>query len=105
MRHFTSILYIQSGITGGEFVFLDVKKDNTSSSYSLVENIIKTTERRLILFTSDVQNLHGVMPLVKGYRYSMSMWFTYFSNASENQRMKYKYALASWNKYLVDYKR
>merc|ERR1712048_436436 len=65
----SALLYFNSvgkDYEGGELVFNDVDADR----------MVRPLAGRMIAFSSGMENLHRVQPMVKGSRYVLSMWFT-----------------------------
>lgn len=65
----SALLYFTSvgqEFEGGELVFNDLDQDRS----------VRPLAGRLVAFSSGLENLHRVMPMKRGKRYVLSMWFT-----------------------------
>ena len=76
----------ESDLVGGEMYLVDRRDlvNETEPSYSGVglayqlQHTLKVKPHcgNLAIFTSDARNLHGTMPIWKGTRYAMPLWYT-----------------------------
>ncbi|KAF7994187.1 hypothetical protein HCN44_011456 [Aphidius gifuensis] len=79
-RDYSAIIYLNDDFDGGEFVFsADPKAQN-------IQSIIKPKCGRMIGFTADEKNLHGVKGVVKGKRCALAIWFTLNEKYYETER-------------------
>lgn len=86
-RTHSVLLYLNepSDVVGGDLYLVDRQDllQNDEPSYAGVGYAkqlqhtvrVQPTCGNLMLFTSDARNLHGTLPIVKGRRFAMPMWF------------------------------
>lgn len=92
-RHYTAIVYINE-CDGADLIFFDYEegindpRDCIANEPTCLneasaccwgranKTVIKPTAGKLVVFSSGPENVHGVSKLVRGPRYSLSLWFT-----------------------------
>ncbi|KAK8403828.1 hypothetical protein O3P69_000128 [Scylla paramamosain] len=79
-RDYSAILYLNDDFEGGEFIFT---QDKSGLTY---ESSVKPQCGRLVGFSSGPENPHGVLPVRKGTRCSVGMWFTHDQRHNEVER-------------------
>ena len=92
-RTHSVLLYINTDedeLVGGDFYMVDRHDIGNGSQPSfsgpglgkLLQNTLKVQPKcgKLMMFTSDARNIHGVFPIRSGARYAMPMWFADIGN-------------------------
>ncbi|MPC27313.1 Prolyl 3-hydroxylase 1 [Portunus trituberculatus] len=79
-RDYSAILYLNDDFEGGEFIFT---QDMSGLTY---ESSVNPQCGRLVGFSSGPENSHGVLPVRKGTRCSIGMWFTHDRKHNEVER-------------------
>lgn len=79
-RQYSAVLYLQAALDGGELVFFDKKSKN-------FDEVITTEPSKLIIHTSDYENIHGVKQVKEGERLSITLWFTSQRNSSIDEKV------------------
>jgi len=67
-RDFSSILYLNEGFAGGNFLFADPDKS--------IKAELEAKPGRLVAFYNGIDNLHGVKAVTSGRRCALAMWYT-----------------------------
>ncbi|XP_012277357.1 prolyl 3-hydroxylase 2 [Orussus abietinus] len=80
-RDYSAILYLNDDFQGGEFIF---SKDNTASE---IQGVVKPSCGRMVAFSADDENLHGVRGILKGKRCALALWFTFNKKYLEVERI------------------
>lgn len=65
----SGVLYLSSvnqDFRGGELVFIDAD----------IDRVVRPVRGRFLLFSSGLENVHRVLPMLDGLRYVVSFWFT-----------------------------
>ncbi|CAK8690499.1 unnamed protein product [Clavelina lepadiformis] len=82
-RDYSSILYLNSGFDGGEFIMTDF----TARRVMLQ---VRPKCGRLVSFSAGKECLHGVKPVTRGRRCAMALWFTQDPAQNEVLRIEAK---------------
>ena len=101
-RHYSAVLYLNdpinddgeiddngSGFVGGDLVFefstaTNESNNNNETTTTTTEFTITPKRGRLVCFPSTSEFQHKVLPILKGCRYTITMWFTLNENAIES---------------------
>lgn len=79
-RDYSAIIYLNDDFKGGEFIFAgDPKARN-------IQSIVEPHCGRMVAFSGDEKNLHGVKGVHKGQRCALALWFTLDSRYNELER-------------------
>ncbi|XP_011298276.1 prolyl 3-hydroxylase 2 [Fopius arisanus] len=79
-RNYSAIVYLNDDFEGGEFVFSSDPKAKT------IESSVKPKCGRMVAFSADGTNLHGVRGIKKGKRCALALWFTLDERYIESER-------------------
>ncbi|XP_076061271.1 prolyl 3-hydroxylase 1-like [Oratosquilla oratoria] len=79
-RDYSAILYLNDDFEGGEFIFT---QDASGETY---ESKVLPKCGRLVGFSAGAENPHGVLPVLRGRRCALGMWFTHDKQHEENER-------------------
>ena len=60
------LLYLNSSFTGGDFCFMDLHCDR----------FVQPKAGRFLSFTSSIENIHRVTPVLSGNRLLLSVWYS-----------------------------
>ncbi|KAK8783381.1 hypothetical protein V5799_010254 [Amblyomma americanum] len=77
-RDFSAVLYLNDDFVGGEFVFARHKTNIQAS--------VRPKCGRAVAFSAGAENLHGVLPIEKGRRCALAMWYTLDPKYRERER-------------------
>ena len=86
-------------VEGGEFFFLNRRdvdpnmntllNDRVKNAATLFRNMVKVIPHcgRLVIFSSDMKNIHGTLPVLRGERFAMPFWFTSIEHLPKDTRL------------------
>jgi len=77
--HYTALVYLSTkgvDFDGGDFVFIDAKKEAGVESTATVNRTVEPRMARVSSFTSGNENLHHVAKVTRGTRYAVTIAFT-----------------------------
>ncbi|KAK0162063.1 hypothetical protein PV327_008431 [Microctonus hyperodae] len=69
-RDYSAIIYLNNNFEGGEFIFADDPKAK------IIQSTLRPHCGRMVAFSADGGNLHGVKGVRKGRRCALALWFT-----------------------------
>ncbi|KAM7286429.1 prolyl 3-hydroxylase 2 [Ixodes scapularis] len=67
-RDYSAVLYLNDDFKGGDFVF--------GRSQDAIEARVSPKCGRMVAFSAGPENLHGVLPVERGRRCALALWFT-----------------------------
>ncbi|CAN8004319.1 unnamed protein product [Ixodes hexagonus] len=67
-RDYSAVLYLNNDFRGGDFVF--------GRSRDAIEARVSPKCGRMVAFSAGRENLHGVLPVERGRRCALALWFT-----------------------------
>lgn len=83
-RDYSALVYLSENFEGGEFFFANRETQKP-------EHLLKADRcGRMCGFSAGAENLHGVLPVKKGQRCAVALWFTLDKNYSEDRIQVYK---------------
>lgn len=80
-RDYSAILYLNDNFQGGEFFFAE------DSDIRAMDKIVSPRCGRMVAFSADEENLHGVRGILRGRRCALALWFTQDGNYLEYERI------------------
>lgn len=80
-RDYSAILYLNDDFDGGEFFFVDDRKERR------VQGTVQPRCGRLVAFSAGGENLHGVRAVRNGRRCAVALWFTLDEKYLEYERV------------------
>lgn len=80
-RDYSAIIYLNDDFEGGEFVFA---KDHTAN---IIQGTVRPRCGRMVAFSADGNNLHGVRGIIRGKRCALALWFTHEEKYLEIERI------------------
>ncbi|XP_011151167.1 prolyl 3-hydroxylase 2 isoform X1 [Harpegnathos saltator] len=80
-RDYSAILYLNDDFDGGEFFFVDDRKERR------VQGIVHPRCGRMVAFSAGGENLHGVRAVRSGRRCAVALWFTQDDKYLEYERV------------------
>ncbi|XP_015594433.1 prolyl 3-hydroxylase 2 [Cephus cinctus] len=80
-RDYSAILYLNDDFSGGEFIFA---KTQTMES---IQSTVQPRCGRMVGFSADGNNLHGVRGILRGKRCALALWFTHDEAHVETERV------------------
>ncbi|XP_014480867.1 PREDICTED: prolyl 3-hydroxylase 1-like isoform X2 [Dinoponera quadriceps] len=80
-RDYSAILYLNDDFDGGEFFFVDERKEHR------VQSTVKPRCGRMVAFSAGGENLHGVRAVRGGKRCAVALWFTRDEKYLEYERV------------------
>ncbi|XP_032679224.1 prolyl 3-hydroxylase 1-like isoform X2 [Odontomachus brunneus] len=80
-RDYSAILYLNDDFDGGEFFFVDDRKERR------VQGTVQPRCGRMVAFSAGGENLHGVRAVRSGRRCALALWFTQDESYLEYERV------------------